>query len=76
MPDSKHPIWKLARLLIVGGFLLGFLALNYNRFDNRDLMTIFGTLAGLLGFDTIKSRITHAKEATTGGNLSGESGEQ
>jgi RsiW-degrading membrane proteinase PrsW (M82 family) len=57
----SHPIWKLARLAIVGGLLLGFLALNYNRLDSRDTMTIFGTLAGLLGFDALKEKITHEK---------------
>ena len=61
MPESSHPIWKLLRLVIVGGLLLGFLALNYNRLDSRDTMTIFGTLAGLLGFDALKAKLTHEK---------------
>lgn len=71
MPDAKHPIWKLARLLIVGGLLLGFLALNYNRLDSRDTMTIFGTLAGLLGFDALKAKLTHEKDS---GDKPGEGG--
>jgi RsiW-degrading membrane proteinase PrsW (M82 family) len=58
MPAANHPLWKIIRLAVVGGLLLGFLALNYNRLDNRDTMTIFGTLAGLLGFDALKAKIT------------------
>lgn len=73
MPDAKHPIWKLLRLAIVGGLLLGFLALNYNRLDGRDTMTIFGTLAGLLGFDALKAKLTHEKD--TGDSKPSEGGE-
>ena len=58
---ANHPVWKLIRLLIVGSLMLGFLALNYNRLDARDTMTIFGTLAGLLGFDVVKAAITKPK---------------
>lgn len=74
MPGAKHPIWKLLRLVIVGGLLLGFLALNYNRLDSRDTMTIFGTLAGLLGFDALKAKLTSDRptgrdsEEGSGGN--------
>lgn len=56
---ANHPIWKLLRLLIVGGLLLGFLAFNYNQLDSRDTMTVFGTLAGLLGYDVLKARVTN-----------------
>ena len=56
--DPSHPLWKLLRLVIVGGLMLGFLALNYNRLDGRDAMTIFGTLAGLLGYDVLKAKVT------------------
>ncbi len=64
MPDSKHPLWKIIRLAVVGGLLLGFLALNYNRLDSRDTMTIFGTLAGLLGFDALKAKLTSESKDT------------
>lgn len=73
MPDSKHAVWKLLRLVIVGGLLLGFLALNYNRLDSRDTMTIFGTLAGLLGFDALKSKLTNEKPTSSDANEGGES---
>lgn len=63
---ANHPVWKLLRLLIVGGLMLGFLALNYNRLDNRDTMTIFGTLAGLLGFDALKAKLTKSKQTDEG----------
>lgn len=63
--DPSHPIWKLLRLVIVGGLMLGFLALNYNRLDSRDTMTIFGTLAGLLGFDALKAKLTREQPTSS-----------
>ena len=61
LPNSRHVVWKIIRLAVVGALLLGFLGLNYDRLDNRDIMTIFGTLAGLLGFDALKSKLTTPK---------------
>jgi len=56
MSDPKHPFWKILRLAVVGGLMLGFLSLNYNQFDQRDVITIIGVLAGLGGFDIVKER--------------------
>lgn len=63
MSDPKHPVWKLLRLAIVGGLLLGMLSLNYNQFDKRDVVTIFGVLAGLAGFDIAKDRTLNPKDS-------------
>jgi hypothetical protein len=59
--NTHHPIWKLLRTALVCGVLTIFLALNYNKFDSRDLMTIFATGCGLLGFDHLKTKITGRK---------------
>jgi len=59
--DPTHPIWIIARQLVLGALLLGFLALNYNRLDSRDTFTIFGVMAGVLGLDVAKLKIAGTK---------------
>lgn len=62
LPASSHPIWKIIRLAVVGMILLAMLALGYNRFDERDVITILATLGGLGGFDFAKSAVTKKSE--------------
>jgi len=58
LPASNHPVWKIIRLGVVGLILLAMLALGYNRFDERDILTILATLGGLGSFDFAKSAAT------------------
>lgn len=58
LDDPRHPLWKIIRTAVVGTLLVAFLSLNYNKMDERDLTTILGIAAGLLGFDFTKDRIT------------------
>lgn len=57
-----HPIWKILRQLVVGGILLGFLALGYNKLDERDFKTIAGVLGTLAGFDFLKDKVSRKEE--------------
>ena len=59
--DPSHPIWVITRQLVLGALLLGFLALNYNHLDSRDTLTIFGVMAGVLGLDVAKLKISAPK---------------
>ena len=41
VPDRDHPIWVIgimAMILLAGGLMLAF---HYNRFDSRDVDTLF-----------------------------------
>ena len=55
LPEKDSPFWPLARSIVVAALLFGMLALNYNKFDARDLGTIFTVLAGLGLFDGFKT---------------------
>lgn len=59
-PD--HPIWKLVRMLVIGLLAFLFLSFNYDRFDNRDLITILGLVLGVGGFDQLKAQLTKRNE--------------
>ena len=59
-PD--HPLWKILRMLVVGGFVLASLWMFYDRLDNRDLMTILTAMAGVLGYDLTKAKMTGSKK--------------
>lgn len=58
IPPSDHVIWKIIRQAIVGGMLLIMLSMNYNKFDSRDITTIFSTLMALGGFDVAKALVS------------------
>lgn len=60
---SDHPIWKLLRLAVVGVILLGCLAFVYAGLDQRDAITLIATLAGLGGYDLLKSKVSKPDEA-------------
>lgn len=62
LENPSHPLWKIIRTAVVGTLLVAFLSLNYNKMDERDITTILGIAAGLLGFDFTKDRITGKKE--------------
>ena len=55
--NPKHPLWKLARLLTVAAILVACLAFVYAGLDKRDIITVIATLAGLGGFDWLKSSV-------------------
>ena len=60
MADGKHPIWALARLIVVMIALTIILALTAQRFDNSELQTIlwmFLAMAGAEGIGQMVSRI-------------------
>lgn len=59
---ANHPIWKILRQLVVGGMLLAFLALGYNKLDDRDFKTIAGVMASLAGFDILKAKVSGEKK--------------
>lgn len=61
--DPRHPLWKIIRTAVVGSLLLAFLSLNYNKLDERDITTILGIIAGLLGFDFTKDKLTHKEDS-------------
>lgn len=62
MSNPSHPIWKLLRTLVVGTLLTAFLSLNYNKMDERDITTILGIAATLLGFDFTKDRFVKSEQ--------------
>lgn len=62
---ANHPVWKLARLIVVGVILLGCLAFVYAGLDQRDLITLIATLAGLGGYDLLKAKVTKPKDHST-----------
>lgn len=64
MADPKHPVWKLLRNVVVGGLLLGLLALTRDKISSSDLMTLLGVAAGLAGFDIGKDRLTRPKPSS------------
>lgn len=54
-PSDNNPIWVIARMIVVGGFLMGFLTLNYrNGWSPSDWNTMIGILTPLGVFDMIK----------------------
>ena len=57
MNDPKHPLWKLARLVVVALILIGCLAFVYAGLDKRDIITVISVLVGLGGFDWLKSSV-------------------
>lgn len=61
LENPSHPLWKIIRTAVVGSLLVAFLSLNYNKMDERDITTILGIAAGLLGFDFTKDKITGTK---------------
>lgn len=59
IPPSDHAIWKIARLAIVSATMLLFFGMIYKSpIESKDLITIFGTLAALAGFDWTKATVT------------------
>lgn len=58
LPPSDHVVWKILRTAVVGAILVAMLSLNYNKFDNRDIVTIITAMLGLAGYDTAKTMIT------------------
>lgn len=66
VPPADHPLWKLLRLAVVGAILLAFLAMNYNRLDERDATTILGVLLSLAGFDATKAQLTKSNREQDG----------
>lgn len=58
LENPSHPLWKIIRTAVVGSLLVAFLSLNYNKMDERDITTVLGIAAGLLGFDFTKDKIT------------------
>jgi len=64
IPPSDHVVWKLARLLILGVLFLAGASLAYNNgLSKADLLPLLSLLAGVGGFDAIKSAITKSDEA-------------
>lgn len=55
VPPNDSKFWPLARFAIVAVLLLGMLALNYNKFDARDIGTVLTVLGGLGLFDGFKA---------------------
>ncbi len=59
IPQADHPVWKLARLAIVCATMLVFFGTIYTQpIEQKDLITIFGTLAALAGYDWAKTAAT------------------
>ena len=58
LSQPDHPVWKLLRMIVVGGFVLASLWLFYDRLDNRDVLTILTAMAGVFGYDMTKSAMT------------------
>lgn len=55
LPADNSPIWPIARSVVVGSFLIGFLTLNYrNGWTAKDWNTLLGILAPMGAFDAIK----------------------
>lgn len=66
LENPRHPLWKLLRMLVVGGFVLAALWLFYDRLDNRDLMTILTAVFGVLGYDITKDKLANKKPQEEG----------
>lgn len=66
LENPRHPLWKLLRMLVVGGFVLAALWLFYDRLDNRDLMTILTAVFGVLGYDLTKDKLANKKPPEEG----------
>ena len=63
LPPSDHVVWKLARLVIVGLLFLGGASFAYNNgLSKADLLPLLTLIAGVGGFDAVKSAITAKKD--------------
>lgn len=68
LSDARHPIWKLARSLVVGGLALAALWLFYDRLDSRDIGTVLTLMCGVLGFDVAKDKMAGGRRNETPDN--------
>ena len=59
LPPSDHVIYKLARLVIVGVLFIGGASFAYNNgISKADLLPLLSLLAGVGGFDAVKTLLT------------------
>lgn len=64
MPNSDHVIWKLARLLVVGGLFITCANMAYkNGWSKNDLLPLLTIIGGLGGFDALKQQVAPKPEA-------------
>ncbi len=56
MSDSKHPIWRLAGLLVVGGLGLGYCQMMYH--NGADPLKDGGLIAIVGGLSAVVMRFT------------------
>lgn len=63
IPNEHHPIWRIIRYAVVGLVMTLLCATLYKSgFDSKDIVLILTTIAGLAGFDKIKTEMTRAEQ--------------
>lgn len=72
LADARHPVWKLARSLVVGGLALAALWLFYDRLDTRDIGTVLTVMCGVLGVDVVKDKMTGRRDDSAASENEGE----
>lgn len=53
--DPKHPVWTLAMIVVVGGVIIGILAVTTSKWDSEILIAI-AAIGGPLVVDYLRHR--------------------
>lgn len=64
--SETHPIWKLARLVIVMSFLTLILWLQASSFDETELRVLAWMVVGIMGLEFAPNAIAKAKQMAKG----------
>lgn len=61
LADPTHPIWKSARLLVIGIIVVVYCATQYkNPINGTDIGLLIAALAGVGSFDQLKDKVVEA----------------
>lgn len=53
--SPNHPVWKILMVAVVGAIMVSCMSFLYkNGFSDKDVITILGTLGGIIGVDKLK----------------------